>query len=116
MFDKVSIGIELMSFDVKFTKDSIPKDLEVIKTKVRNLLQGIIMTKDVNAFRIGSHLQHTMKAYAWQLEMQGLVVVDSVVAKNKAQIARILRGLELASGFVDDGFEDRIASIGPPSP
>jgi len=52
----VSIGIELMSFDVKFTEDSIPKDLEVIKIKVRNLLQGLIMTEDVNAFKIESHL------------------------------------------------------------
>lgn len=41
-----------MSFDVKFTEDSIPKDLEVIKTEVKNLLQGLI----INAFRIGNHL------------------------------------------------------------
>lgn len=30
--NKVSTGIELMSFNVKFTEDSISKDLEVIKT------------------------------------------------------------------------------------
>lgn len=92
--DKVSIGIELMSFDVKFTEDSIPKDLEVIKIEVRNLLQGLIMTEDVNAFRTGSHLRHAMKAYAWRLEMKGSVVeVDSVAARNRARIIGILRGL-----------------------
>lgn len=42
--------------------------------------------------------------------------VDSVVAKNRARIAGILCGLELASEFMDDGFEDKIASMGPPSP
>lgn len=42
--------------------------------------------------------------------------VDSVVARNRARIIGIFYGLELASRFVDDGFKDRIASMGQPSP
>lgn len=38
------------------------------------------------------------------------------MARNKVGIVGILLGLELASGFMEDGFEDRIASMGPPSP
>lgn len=57
LFDKVSTGIAMMSFDVKFIKDCIRKDLEVIKIKFRNLLQGLIMIEDINLFRIGSHLR-----------------------------------------------------------
>lgn len=36
--DKVSISLELMSFDVRFMEDSIPKDIELEKIEVKNLL------------------------------------------------------------------------------
>lgn len=105
--DKVSTNLKLMSFDVKFVEDSIPRDIELVKTEVRNLLQGLIQTEDINSFKTSSHLRHMLKAHVWKLEMQGIVVeVDNVVARNKAKVVGMLRGLELTSKFLDNEFKD----------
>lgn len=104
-----------MSFEVKFLEDTFPRKTDLVVIKVRHLLQSLIMTKDINTYQSGSHLRHMLRAHAWKIEMQGIVVeVNCVMARNKAKISRMLRGLELTTKFLDNGFEDRVASLGPP--
>ena len=42
-----------------------------------------------------------------------MVKVDNVVARNRAKVVGMIHGLELMSKFFDDGFEDKITSMGP---
>lgn len=105
--DKISTSLELMSFEVKFMEDTIPRDTDLVLTEAKNLLQSLIQIEDVNTFQIGNHLQRMFKAHTWKLEMNGIVLeVDGVVARNGAKTSSMLRGLELTTKFLDDGFED----------
>lgn len=56
-----------------------------------------------------------LRAHAWKLEMRDIVVeVDTVIGRNRPKVAGMLRGLEMTAQFLDDGFEDRVASMGSP--
>jgi len=57
-----------------------------------------------------------LRAHAWNNEIQGLIIeVKCVVAENKAKISKMLRGLELTAKFLDDNFENRVATLRLPS-
>ena len=113
--EKVTTSLELMTYEVRFLEDSVPRKPESILAEVRNLLQCLIQTEDVNTYRTGGHLRHMLKAHAWKLEMRDIVVeVDAVIGRNKPKVAGMLRGLEMTAQFLDDGFEDRVASMDPP--
>lgn len=88
-----------MNFEVKFLeKDTAIKKVDLVVTEVKHLLQSIIMTKDINTYQLGSHLRHMLRAHAWKIKMQGIVVdVDCVVPRNKAKTSKMLRGLELTA-------------------
>lgn len=40
--DKISTRLELMSFEVKFLEDTIPRDTNLVLTEAKNLLQSLI--------------------------------------------------------------------------
>lgn len=114
--NKVSMSLDLMSFEVKFLEDTIPKKIDLVLTEARNLLQSLILIEDINTYHTDSHLRYMLKAHAWKIEMQGTVVeVDCIVARNEVKTFRMLCGLELTSKFLDDGFEDQVATLGPPA-
>lgn len=72
--DKINMSLELMSFEIKFLEDTIPKNKDLVLKEAKNLLQSLIQTKDVNTFQTGNHLRHMLKAHTWKLEMQGIVL------------------------------------------
>lgn len=56
-----------------------------------------------------------LRAHAWKDEMQNLVdEVEDSVAISRPKFLEMLRGVELMARFLVEGFEDRVASLGPP--
>lgn len=112
--EKVTTSLELMRYEVKFLEDSVPSKPESVLAEVRNLLKGLIQTEDVNTYRTRGHLRHMLRAHAWKLEMREIVVeVVTVIGRNRSKVAGMLRGLEMTAQFLNDEFEDRVASMDP---
>lgn len=83
--DKVNTSLELMSFEVKFLEDTIPKKTDLVLTKAKNLLQSLIQIEDVNTFKAGNHLKHMLRAHAWKLELQRVVVKVNCHCKEQGK-------------------------------
>lgn len=88
--NKVSTSLELMSFEVTFLGNTIPRKTELVLTEARNLLQSLIQIQDVNTFKIGSDLRHMLKAHAWKLEIQGITSLDHSIFRNQRINSRSL--------------------------
>lgn len=106
-----------MEYEVKFLEqDTTIREPNLVVAEVRLLLQSLLMTEDINAYQIGSHARHMLKANAWKLEMEKIIrKVEGCVAKNFGKTFEMVHGLEFTTKFLDEDFEDRVAALGPPS-
>lgn len=106
-----------MEFQVKFLDDDAGiRDKDLVVAKVRHFLHSLIMTEDINTFQTGSHLEHLLKAHAWERDMMRIVdKVDRYVITNQPKLLEMLHGLELTAKFLDDDFEGHVEALGPPS-
>lgn len=102
-----------MDFGLKFLEDTSIREAKLIVVEVRHLLQSLVMTEDINSYQIGSYLRHMLRVHSWKIEIQRMVT--KVEHQNKAKISKMTCGLDLTTKFLDEGFEDRVATLGPPS-
>jgi len=113
--DKATAFIDRKDFLVKFLDDGNSiREADLVTTKVRHLLHSLIMIEDANSYQFGSHLEYMMRAHTWKSKMRELVdEVSCYVIGNQPRFREMLRGIEHTTIFIDDGFEEHVASLDP---
>jgi len=115
--NKEKSRLEQMEYEVKFLEEAttIREAGEVI-FEVRNLLQSLLVTEDINSYQTRSHAMHMLKAHAWKLEMENIIYkFEAHMPRNFRKISNMVHGLDFMDKFLDEDFEDRIATLAPPS-
>lgn len=96
--------------------DNSIRETDLVTTEVRHLLHSLIMIEDVNSFQNGSHFGYMMKTHTWKSRMLNFVQEANVIVEgNQPGFKEMLRGLEHAARFIDDGFEERVDKLDPPN-